>query len=131
MQIHADTDNTRSFYASLRCSYGPTYQTTAPLRSSDGFTLLTSKADILNHWTEHHSLLFGDKRHVLEESLANVFHEIMSEELDDPTTFEEVGTAIHKLKKHKAPGSDGLPAEIFKMSGVALTERLTDLFTLC
>ncbi|KAI8778552.1 hypothetical protein BgiBS90_021202 [Biomphalaria glabrata] len=41
--------------------------------------------------------------------------------LDDPPTFEEVETAIHKLKKHKAPGSDGLPAEIFKI----------DLFSVC
>ncbi|KAK7004354.1 hypothetical protein BgiMline_005867 [Biomphalaria glabrata] len=67
MQRHADTGDTRSFYESLRCAYGPTYQTTAPLRSSNGSTLLTSKADIRNRWTEHYSMLFDDKRHVSEK----------------------------------------------------------------
>ncbi|KAK6982875.1 hypothetical protein BgiMline_018284 [Biomphalaria glabrata] len=131
MQRHPDTGDTRSFYESLRCAYGQTYQTTAPLRSSDGSILFTSKADILNRWTEHYSILFGDKNHVSKESLANVPQKTMREELDDPPTFEEIETAISKLKKHKASGSDGLPAEIFKMGGVALTERITDLFALC
>ncbi|KAI8772242.1 hypothetical protein BgiMline_032457 [Biomphalaria glabrata] len=99
MQRHADTGDTTSFYESLRRAYGPTYQTTAPLRSSDGSTLLTSKVNILNGWTEHYSLLFGDKRHVSEESLANVPQKFMREELDDPQTFEKVETAINKLKK--------------------------------
>nr|KAI8754881.1 RNA-directed DNA polymerase from mobile element jockey-like [Biomphalaria glabrata] len=124
MQRHTDTGDTRSSYESLRCAYGPTYQTTAPLSSSDGSTLLTSKAGILNRWTEHYSMLFGDKRHLLEESLANVPEKNMREKLGDRPTSKEIETAISKLKKHKAPGSDGLPAEIFKMGGVALNERL-------
>ncbi|KAI8772934.1 hypothetical protein BgiMline_015463 [Biomphalaria glabrata] len=66
-------------------------------------------------------MLFGDKRHVSEESLANVPQKTMREEFDDPPTSEEIETAISKLKKHKAPGSDGVPAEIFKMGGVTLT----------
>ncbi|KAI8770733.1 craniofacial development protein 2 [Biomphalaria glabrata] len=99
MQRHANTGDTRSFYGSFRCTYGQTYQTTAPLRSSDGSTLLTSKVDILNRWTEYYSMLFGDKRHVSEESLANVPEKIMREELDEPPTFEEIETALSKLKK--------------------------------
>lgn len=39
--------------------------------------------------------------------------------------------AIGKLKRHKSPGSDDLLAEVFKLGGVALTEKLTELFTLC
>ncbi|KAK6982252.1 hypothetical protein BgiMline_017625 [Biomphalaria glabrata] len=70
--------------------------TTAPLRSSDGSTILTRKADMLNRWTEHYSLLFGDKTYVSEESLANIPQNIMREELDDSPTFEEIETAIHK-----------------------------------
>ncbi|KAI8798798.1 craniofacial development protein 2 [Biomphalaria glabrata] len=86
------------------------------------------KADILNRWTEHYSMLFGDKRHVLEKSLANVPQKTIKEKLDDRPTFEEFETAISKLKKKKK--TDGLPAEIFKMGFVVLTERLTDLFAL-
>ncbi|KAI8790026.1 hypothetical protein BgiBS90_010284 [Biomphalaria glabrata] len=53
-------------------------------RSSDGSTILTNKVNILNRWTEHYSILFGDKRHVSEESLANVPQKTMREDLDDP-----------------------------------------------
>ncbi|KAI8796122.1 RNA-directed DNA polymerase from mobile element jockey [Biomphalaria glabrata] len=72
-------------------------------------------------------MLFGDKRHVLEESLAIVPQKTTREEHDDTPTFEDIETAISKLEKHKAPGSDGLSAEIFKMGGVALTERLGEV----
>ncbi|KAK6976599.1 craniofacial development protein 2 [Biomphalaria glabrata] len=99
IQRQADTGDTSYFYESLRCAYGPTYQTTASLRSSDRSILFTSKADILNRWTEHYSMLFGDKRHVLEKSLANVPQKTIKEKLDDRPTSEEFETAISKLKK--------------------------------
>ncbi|KAI8775677.1 RNA-directed DNA polymerase from mobile element jockey, partial [Biomphalaria glabrata] len=76
-------------------------------------------------------MLFGDKRHVSEESLANVPQKTIREELDDRPSSEELRQQFLSSKKHKAPGSEGLPAEIFKMSFVVLTERLTDLFSLC
>nr|KAI8756072.1 Biomphalaria glabrata craniofacial development protein 2-like [Biomphalaria glabrata] len=53
--------------------------------------------------TEHYSMLFGDKRHVSEESLANVPQKTIREELDYRPTSVEIETAISKLKKkHKA-----------------------------
>ncbi|KAK6985875.1 hypothetical protein BgiMline_015480 [Biomphalaria glabrata] len=114
MQRHVDTGDMRSFYESLRCAHGLTYQTIAPLRSSDGSTLLTSKAGILNLWTELYSLLFGDKRHVSEKSLANVLQKIMREELEDPPTSGEVETAIHKLKKKTTTTQSTFRLKYFK-----------------
>uniref|UniRef100_A0A2C9L4B3 Reverse transcriptase domain-containing protein n=1 Tax=Biomphalaria glabrata TaxID=6526 RepID=A0A2C9L4B3_BIOGL len=52
-------------------------------------------------------------------------------ELDEYPSLVEVETAIEKLKRHKMPGSGGLPADVFNMDGASLTERLIDLFTLC
>ena len=36
-----------------------------------------------------------------------------------------------KLKCHKVPGIDGLPAEVYKLGGDILLEKLTNLFSLC
>ena len=38
-----------TFYEALKAVYGPTYQTQAPLRSSDGSILLADKEAILQH----------------------------------------------------------------------------------
>ena len=43
----------------------------------------------------------------------------------------EVQTAVKKMKVHKAPGIDGLPAEVYKHGDDHLLEKLTSLFTLC
>ena len=49
--------------------YGPSHQIDggrqAPLRSSDGTTLLTDKEAIMQCWSEHFESLFSDKRTVL------------------------------------------------------------------
>ena len=37
---------------------------------------------------------------------------------------------MKKIKVHKAPGTDGLPAEVYKHDGDQLLEKLTSLFTL-
>ena len=39
--------------------------------------------------------------------------------------------AIAKLKYHKAPGVDGIPAEVYKLGGDTLLEELTELFDMC
>jgi len=38
---------------------------------------------------------------------------------------------IAKLKHGKAPGIDGIPAEVYQHGGSALLRRLHDLFTKC
>ena len=46
-QSYADTGHMIAFYEALNAVYGPSHQTQAPLRSSDGRTLLTDKKAIL------------------------------------------------------------------------------------
>ena len=55
----------------------------------------------------------------------------MKHELDEPPSFDEVQRAVRKTNSHKAPGIDGLPAEVYKYGGDQLLEKLTSLFTLC
>ena len=63
-QRYADMDDTRAFYKALKAVCGPSRQIQAPLRSSDGSTLLTDKEAILQRWSEHFEGLFSDRRTV-------------------------------------------------------------------
>ncbi|CAH1276013.1 Hypp9384 [Branchiostoma lanceolatum] len=130
-QHFADIGNVRAFYEALSDIYGPTHRIQAPLRSSDGSQLLTDKLAILHRWSEHYGNLFGDRRQVQEESIMRIPQHEVRVELDNTPTQEEVKTAISKLKCHKAPGVDGIPAEVYKVGGDSLLERLTGLFATC
>ena len=59
-QRYADMGDMRAFYEALKGVYGPLHQIQAPLRSSDGSTLLTDKEAILQCWSEHFEGLFSD-----------------------------------------------------------------------
>ena len=54
----------------------------------------------------------------------------INEELDDPPTLLDTQKAIRLLSSGKAPGSDSIPAEVYKECGSALTEKLHQLFVL-
>ena len=130
-QQHADTGNSRAFYESLRAVCGPTHQVQAPLRSSDSNSLLTDKEAILHRWTVHYETLYGAKREVQKEALRKIPQQRIRSELDNIPTTDEVKSAIAKLKCHKAPGIDGIPAEVYKLGGDTLHNKLTDLFAAC
>ena len=49
-------------------------------------------------------------------------------ELDDPISHDEVLQAIVRLKSKRAPGIDGIPAEVYKALSGYFTSLLTDLF---
>ena len=61
------------------------------------------------------------------ESLAKVHQEPIQEHLANPLTLHEVQAAIQAMKSNKAPGPDGIPAEIWKSSEALLAEQLHKL----
>ena len=77
----------------MRAFYGPSHQTKAPLRSSDGSTLLTDKEAILQRWSKYFEGLFSDRRTVQESSPAKIPQVDLKRELDDPPTLEEIRKA--------------------------------------
>ena len=107
-QRYTGMGDIRAFYESLKAVYGPSHQTQAPLRSSDGSTLLTDKEAILQRWPEHFEDHFSDQGTVQESSLAKIFQL----ELDDQPTREEIKKATMQPKLGKSPGTDGIPAEV-------------------
>ena len=108
-QRYADMGNMRAFYEALKAVYGPSHQIQAPLRSSDGSTLLTDKEAILQRWSEHFEGLFSDQYSLQESSLAKIPQADVKLELGDPPTCEEIRKATMQLKVGKSPGIDGIP----------------------
>ena len=48
--------------------------------------------------------------------------------INDVFTTDEILYAIRSLKNHKAPGIDGIPAEMIKYCQVELIDLITDIF---
>ena len=99
-----------AFYEALKAVCGPSHQIQAPLRSSDGSSLLTAKKSILQRWSEHPEGLYSDRRAVQESSLAKIPQVDVELELDDPPTHEEIKKATMQLQMGKSPGIGGIPA---------------------
>jgi len=51
----------------------------------------------------------------------------MKESLSDPQTSAEVIKAVKQTTPGKAPGADGIPADIYRNGGDVLLEQLTVL----
>jgi len=130
-QRYADMGDFRSFYESLKTVFGPTHQIQAPLRTSDGSSLLTDKDAIMNRWSEHFESLFSDKRTVQEPSLMNIPQAEVKPELDEEPTPEEIEKAISQLNPGKSPGIDGIPAEVYQEGGDIVIDKLHSLFWSC
>lgn len=130
IQTYADSHNSRRFYDALKCVYGPQASGTAPLFGADGKTLLTDRASILHRWAEHFSSVLNRPSSVSDEAIARMPQVPINSSLDDAPIEEEVQAAINLLSNGKAPGSDAIPAEVYKCGGPVLIQKLTDLFNI-
>ena len=121
----------RGLYEALKTVCGPSREIQAPVRSSDGCTLLTDKEAILQRWSEHFEGLFSDQRTVQDSSLVKIPQVNVRLELDDPPTRKETKKAIMQLKVGKSHGIDDIAAEVYQHEGEAVLDGLQDLFTNC
>ena len=130
LQQYADRHDSKKFFEGLKTVYGPPSSKTTPIRDSEG-NLLTEKATILQRWAEHFNQLLNRPSSIDEQTIQDIPQRPLIESLDEPPTLPETIKAISQLQAGKAPGSDGIPPEIYKTGGLALSTNLTDLFRLC
>ncbi|CAH1245993.1 Hypp7629 [Branchiostoma lanceolatum] len=126
LQQYADEHNTRKFFAGLKAVYGPSSNAMAPVRSADG-TLLTEKGDITERRRQHFSQLLNRPSNIDQQAIQDMPQRPLMTFLDDPSSLEETQKAIKQLQGGKAPGPDGIPSEILKEGGEAVTAKLTEL----
>ena len=81
-----------------------------------GGKLLSDSEAIKDRWKSH----FEEKRNPLLTCNPNVLSGFSKQECDPspPPLLSEVKEAIHSLKKNKAPGPDGIPAELLKVGSL-------------
>ena len=103
----------------------PTSRQTAPIKSKDG-TLLTTESEQANRWVQHFCEVLNQDGPPTPAAPTPP-----QEQLDincDPPTEEEILTAIKKTRNGKAPGIDGIQAEMLKADLTTSTKVLKNLF---
>ena len=127
IQGYADSNDAQNFFNAVKQAYGPMNKSVAPVRSSDGATLFKKNEEIVGRWAEHFSSLLNVRQNISLSILEEIPQRITSAELDGMPTLDEVRKCVGNLKNGKSPGTDGLPAELFKYGGDALNLRLHEL----
>ena len=114
LQAFADSNNSKQFFNSIKAVYGPPKARSTPLLSADGVTLIKDKTAIRERWREHFSQLLNRPSLVDQTVLDHIPQRPIIEELDNAPSMEEVQKAIKQMSSGKAPGRDGIPAEVYK-----------------
>ena len=128
IQEFAEKHDVKKFYDAVKGVYGPSTRGTSPLLSADGTKLISDRNEILNRWVEHFNELLNRASTVQQNSIDNIKQQPVQEHLADRPTKAEIRKAIKLLQSGKAPGEDGIPAEIYKHGGEAIIFHIFSLF---
>ena len=99
------------------------------MKSTYGMGTFSDSKSVVARWSEHFQKLLNVPVDIDHEALETIPHLITKTSFDDIPTMDEMARAIAGLKDGKAPGGDGIPAEIWKHAGDNMFSRLHQLFT--
>ncbi|BHF85225.1 hypothetical protein SprV_1002838800 [Sparganum proliferum] len=128
IQGYADHNEWKNFFSAIKAVYGPPTKGTAPLLSADGSTLLTEKTQILQRWAEHFRGVLNRPSTISDAAIDRLPQVETNADLDLPPSLQETIRVVQQLSSGKAPGSDAIPAEVYKHGGPQLMDHLTALF---
>nr|VZI32244.1 unnamed protein product [Spirometra erinaceieuropaei] len=128
IQGYADRNEWKNFFSAIKAVYGPPTKGTAPLLSADGSTLLTEKTQILQRWAEHFQGVLNRPSVFSDAAIARLSQVEANVDIDLPPSLQVTIRAVQQLSSGKAPGSDAIPAEVYKHGGPLLMDHLTALF---
>ena len=128
IQSFADRKDMTKFHDALKTIYGPKSSGATPLLCADESTLLTDKDAILKRWAEHFNSVLNPPSSVNDNAINRLPQIECNVLLDEFPTVTETRKAIQHLSSGKAPGTDAIPAEVYKAGGLPIAEKLTELF---
>ena len=105
---------------------GPQSSGTTLLLSADGTSLLTDKEAFLKRWAELFDGVLNRPSSVNGEANNRLPQVECNPLLDECATVSETVKAIKLHSSGKVPGSDVIPAEIYKAGGPPVAEKLTE-----
>ena len=124
LQRASDRNDIKGFYSGLKEVWGPKKKGPVQLKSTDGMETFSNSKRLVARWSEHFQKLLNATGVIDHEALDNIPQRITKTSLDEIPTMDEMARAIAGLKDGKAPGGDGIPAEVWKHGGDNLFSRL-------
>ena len=119
----------KGFYSGLQEVWGPKKKGPVQLKSTDGMETFSDSKKVVARWSEHFQKLLNVPGDIDHEALDKIPQCIIKTSLDEIPTMDGMARAIAGLKDGKAPGGDGIPAEVWKHGGDNLLSRLYQLIT--
>ncbi|BHF68894.1 hypothetical protein SprV_0301193500 [Sparganum proliferum] len=95
---------------------------------ANGSTLITEKTQILRRWVEHFKDVLNRPSTISEAAIGRLPQVKTNIDPNLPPSLQETIRAVQQLSNGEAPGSNAIPAEIYKRGGVQLMDHLTALF---
>ena len=92
---------------------------------------MTDKETILKRWAEHFDGVLNRSSSINDEAVNRLPQVECNPLLHELPTVSETVKAIKLLSSGKAPGSDAIPAEIYKAGGPPVARNWQSYFTLC
>nr|VZI41170.1 unnamed protein product [Spirometra erinaceieuropaei] len=128
IQGYADRNEWKNFFSVIKAVYGPPTKGIAPILSVHVSTPLTEKTQIPQRWAEHFPGVLNRPSVISDAAIARLPQVETNVDLDLPPSLQETIRAVQQLSNGKAPGSDAIPAEVYKHGGPQLMNHLTALF---
>ena len=130
IQSFADRKDMKKRLDALKTVYGPQSSGTTPLLSADGTSLLTDNEAILKRWVEHFDSVLNRPSSINDDAIKILTQMECNLLLDEFQTVAETVKAIQLMSFGKNPGSDAIPAEIYKAGGTPAAKKMS-YFTSC
>ena len=124
LQRAADRNDMKGCYSGLKEVWGRQAKQPVHLKSSDGLETFTDSKSVMTRWSEYFQKLLNVPGDIEPEALENIQKRSVNTALDEKPTMDEIVRAIKGLKYGKAPGGNGIPAEVWKYGGANLSNRL-------
>ena len=128
LNIYVYIFSIQTIFDALKTIYGPQSSGATTLLSADGTSLLTGKGASSKGWAEHFDGVLNRPSSINDDAINRLPQVDCNPLLDELPTISETVKAIKLLLSGNAPGSDVIPAEIYKAVGPPVAEKLTELF---
>ena len=125
MENAANVGDFGKLFRLIRSGSGKTHGMTVALKDESGHFIPTLDGR-LSRWVEHFSRILNNPplQHPLICATPDESYHVNC----DAPTKEEIAEIIKSLKNKKAPGEDGIPAEVYKACTTVLLDPLHNLF---
>ena len=115
------------FFTGLKEIHGLQPRGLIHIKAMGDETVLQEKVKILDKFADHFDQLLNNPRDLTEEAKEALVQRSAVSSLDEPPNLDELMVVIRTTQDGKAPGRDGIPAEVWKFGGVQLTNCLHKL----